>query len=195
MTTNPFVHSAIVMRRDVFEAVGGYREHFDHSEDLDLWLRIAEGRRIANLPETLVKYRLHASQQTLRKQEDQAMFAAAARGSAQARARGGPDPFEDGAVIDEEFLIANGVGREEIAASVVSSATWLGRTTDRAGYPDAARNLFKVAYEKARSDSGSPRLVASVHRSVERRHREEGHRIRARLKAFQARLAERGSKA
>jgi glycosyltransferase involved in cell wall biosynthesis len=191
LTTNPFVHSAVVMRRDVFEEVGGYREIFVHSEDLDLWLRIAEGRKLANLPETLVKYRLHGNQQTLRKQEDQAIHSAAARASAQARAGGGPDPFEVDAKIDEELLLAHGVSREEITASVVSSASWLGRTTGRAGYRDAERRLFEAAYEKARSESGSAALVASVHRSMARRHAEQGQRLRAKLKAAQARLAER----
>jgi glycosyltransferase involved in cell wall biosynthesis len=189
---NPFVHSAVAMRREAFEAVGGYRVNFDHAEDFDLWLRIAAGRRIANLPDVLAKYRIHGSQQSLRKQEEQAIFSAAARASARARAAGRGDPFEGVDRIDEAFLLSHGVGREELTASIVASATWFGRTTGRAGYPDAARALFDVAYARARSESGSPALVASVHRSMAHRHAEQGHRLRAKAKAAQARLAEIG---
>jgi hypothetical protein len=193
LTGNPFVHSTVTMRREAFEAVGGYRLNFDHAEDLDLWLRLAEGRRIANVPDLVAAYRLHGNQQTFRKQEEQAMFSAAARASARARAAGRPDPLA-GAVVDEPFLLSHGVSREEITASIVASASWLGRTTDRGGYSDAARRLFDVAYSKARSESGSPALVASVHRSLASRHAEQGHRFRAKLKAVQARLAERRSR-
>jgi glycosyltransferase involved in cell wall biosynthesis len=191
---NPFVHSAMTMRREAFEAVGGYRVNFDHAEDFDLWLRIAGEHRIANLPDVVVKYRVHGNQQSFRKQEEQATFSAAARASAEARRSGQGDPFEGADPIDEAFLLSHGVSREELAASIVSSASWLGRTTGRAGYPDAARRLFDVAYAKARSEAGSPALVASVHRSMAYRHAEQGHRFRAKLKAAQARLAERGSR-
>lgn len=189
---NPFVHSAVTMRRGVFEAVGGYRENFDHGEDLDLWLRIAAGHRIANLPDSVVSYRIHGTQLTLQKQEEQALFAAAARASAMTRATSGGDPIEDADPIDEAFLLSHGVSRAELTASVVESATWLARTTGRAGYPDSARRLFDAAYARARSESGSPALVASVHRSMAHRHAEQGRPLRAKIKAAQARLAERG---
>lgn len=192
-TGNPFVHSAVTMRRAAFEEVGGYRENFDHGEDLDLWLRLAARHRLANLPDVVAEYRIHGTQLTLRKQEEQAMFAAAARASAAARAETGTDPFGDADPIDEAFLLSHGVSREELAASVVSATSWLARTNGRAGYPDAARELFEAAYAKARSESGSPALVASVHRSMAHRHAEQGHRLRAKVKAVQARLAERGS--
>jgi hypothetical protein len=192
-TGNPFVHPAVAIRRQAFEAVDGYRVDFDYAEDLDLWLRLAEGRQVANLPEVLVRYRIHGDQQTVQKQDEQALYALAARASAETREAGRPDPFQSGP-IDEASLLALGISREEIAAAVVDATTWIGRTTDRAGYPDAARRLFDVAYAKARSEAGSPALVASVHRSMAYRHAEQGHRFRAKLKAAQARLAERGSR-
>jgi hypothetical protein len=185
---NPFVHSAMVMRREAFEAVGGYRVNFEHAEDLDLWLRIAEGRHIANLPDDVVEYRIHGNQQTLHKQDEQALYSAAARASARARAAGLADPFES-AQIDEAFLVSQGIGREEITDSVVAALAWLGRTTGRAGYTDTADRILKAALARARSESGSPALVASVYRSIALRHAEEGHRFRAKIRAVQARLA------
>jgi glycosyltransferase involved in cell wall biosynthesis len=54
-------HPAVMMRRDVVVAVGGYRAKFVASEDRDLWLRLAERGRLANLPDVLLRYRLHLS--------------------------------------------------------------------------------------------------------------------------------------
>jgi glycosyltransferase involved in cell wall biosynthesis len=52
-------HPAIMMRRADVLAVGKYRE-FPVIEDVDLFLRLAERGRIANLPEVLLHYRIHA---------------------------------------------------------------------------------------------------------------------------------------
>jgi len=191
-TGNPFVHPAVLIRREAFEAVGGYRLDFDYAEDLDLWLRIAVGRGIANLPDALIRYRIHGGQQSVNKEAEQAVFALAARASARARAVGEADPFAD-AVIDEALLLSQGISPEEISEAVVAATTWIGRTTARAGYRNDARRLFDAALARARSESGSPALVASVHRSMAHLHAEQGHRVRAKLEAAQARLAERGS--
>lgn len=56
-TTMP--HPAVMMRRDAVIAVGAYRTKFVASEDRDLWLRLAERGRLANLPDVLLQYRLH----------------------------------------------------------------------------------------------------------------------------------------
>jgi hypothetical protein len=188
---NPFVHSAVVMRRAAFDAVGGYRSNLAHSEDLDLWLRLAERGGLANLPKPVVEYRMHDAQQSLHKQRDQAVHSVATRMAARVRAAGEPDPLEGAAQIDEDFLLAHGVDQLEVSRGIVDSACWLGRVSGRAGYPETERALFEAAFERARSQTGSPALVAAVHRSAARRHAEQGHRLRARLKAVQAAISER----
>ena len=56
----PLAHASVMMRRAAVLAVGGYREEFTHAEDMDLWLRLGEGEgRLANLPQILLKYRIH----------------------------------------------------------------------------------------------------------------------------------------
>lgn len=52
-------HPTAMIRRDVLVKAGGYRAQYEHSEDLDLWLRLAEQGRLANLPQALFKYRRH----------------------------------------------------------------------------------------------------------------------------------------
>ena len=48
-----------MVRRHAVMAVGAYRKKYEWSEDLDLFLRMAEVGKLANLPEPLVKYRTH----------------------------------------------------------------------------------------------------------------------------------------
>lgn len=50
---------AAMFRREAFDRVGGYREQFSNSEDLDLFLRLATVGELANLPEPLVAWRRH----------------------------------------------------------------------------------------------------------------------------------------
>jgi hypothetical protein len=46
-----------MMRLDAVRKVGGYRGKYNISEDHDLFLRLAEVGRVANLPEVLFRYR------------------------------------------------------------------------------------------------------------------------------------------
>ncbi len=64
-------HPLAMFRRDAYERVGPYRAQFNGSEDLDLWLRLAEIGRVANLPEILLKYRRHYQAFSFAKNETQ----------------------------------------------------------------------------------------------------------------------------
>lgn len=59
---SPFVHGSVLMRREHVVALGGYRPRVGRAEDFDLWLRMAERGRLANLPDVLYQYRIHGSQ-------------------------------------------------------------------------------------------------------------------------------------
>ena len=52
-------HPSAMMRRDAVEAVGGYDVQWHEAEDLDLWLRLGEYGRLANLPDVVTHYRVH----------------------------------------------------------------------------------------------------------------------------------------
>ena len=57
---NPVGHPGVLMRREVITSIGGYRNKFYYSQDIDLWLRIySEGFLIDNIPEYLTLYRIH----------------------------------------------------------------------------------------------------------------------------------------
>ncbi|PKN16010.1 MAG: family 2 glycosyl transferase [Deltaproteobacteria bacterium HGW-Deltaproteobacteria-23] len=57
---NMITASSVVVKREIINALGGFREHLPPCEDWDLWLRIAAKNVIGYCPEPLVKYRLHA---------------------------------------------------------------------------------------------------------------------------------------
>ena len=55
-------HPTVMMRRSAVLAVGKYRDfQGDVADDVDLFLRLAEQGRLVNLPETLLKYRIHGA--------------------------------------------------------------------------------------------------------------------------------------
>lgn len=56
---NPFVHSSVMLRKEVFDRIGGYAtdRRRQPPDDYELWSRVARNYRIANIPEYLVQYR------------------------------------------------------------------------------------------------------------------------------------------
>lgn len=52
-----FTHGSVTMRKTALDKVGGYCEDFQLAQDYDLWLRIAERFKAANIPEVLYIYR------------------------------------------------------------------------------------------------------------------------------------------
>lgn len=54
-------HASVMMRREAVQSVAGYRPEFEWVEDFDLWFRLAEKGRLANLSDVLYCYRQHTS--------------------------------------------------------------------------------------------------------------------------------------
>jgi glycosyltransferase involved in cell wall biosynthesis len=88
---NPFVHSSVIVRSDIMKTLG-YRCAFEAAEDYDLWLRMSEVTKIANMPECLVQYRLHETNVSHRSQARQLFSVRLAQAAAQARRNSGFDP-------------------------------------------------------------------------------------------------------
>lgn len=63
--------STVTFRRDRIRALGGYTNQDPYAEDLNLWLKcLANGYRLANLPEVLMHYRVHGNQLSTRNQDE-----------------------------------------------------------------------------------------------------------------------------
>lgn len=70
-TGSVIFHPAVAMRKSVVVAVGAYKPQFEHAEDLDLFLRMAEVGKLANIAEILLHYRQHAASVGYAKRESQ----------------------------------------------------------------------------------------------------------------------------
>ncbi len=109
VTRCPFWQPSVLIRADAFALVGGYRTVFTQAEDYDLWLRMAEHVRCANLNQVVLRYRIHPCQESMRKRAQQPLCILAAQVSASLRKSGEPDPFDSLKEITQEALAAAGV--------------------------------------------------------------------------------------
>lgn len=57
----PIYHPTVMMRRTVMDSLDGYSLDFPYAEDYDLWLRAAAQVQIGNVPDILLKLRIHES--------------------------------------------------------------------------------------------------------------------------------------
>ncbi|MCB2076120.1 MAG: glycosyltransferase [Novosphingobium sp.] len=86
-------NAAMIARQPVLE-LGGYRPAYRHCEDYDLWLRLIDVARFANLPEELIAYRVYPGQVSNKHLVEQARNAAIAWQARLERLDGRADPTE-----------------------------------------------------------------------------------------------------
>jgi glycosyltransferase involved in cell wall biosynthesis len=110
---NPFVQSAIMMRRAVFETVGGYRVGLRASSDFDLWSRMAEVTQIANVEEVLARFRVIEAGIPASRPIRMALTDACILAAARARQGGKPEPFINRSANLRAALSILDVSREE----------------------------------------------------------------------------------
>jgi len=76
---NPFIQSSVMIKKDVFNHIDLYDEKFKESEDYDLWLRIAQKYKVANLEQSLVTKKYYAKGLSKDKDNKQLYFALKAK--------------------------------------------------------------------------------------------------------------------
>lgn len=54
---NQFIHSSVMMRKGVFDRLGGYRSEYDFAEDYDIFSRILETGDMSNVDAVLIRFR------------------------------------------------------------------------------------------------------------------------------------------
>jgi glycosyltransferase involved in cell wall biosynthesis len=111
--------NSVLMRKEAFTLVRGYRTIFLQAEDYDLWLRIAERFEIANFKQPVFKLRYHPYQLSVRKRAQQTLCYLAARASAVRRRAGQLDPLESAKEITPAVLVALGVSYVEQQGALV----------------------------------------------------------------------------
>ena len=56
---NVIIHPTVMFRTQLINKYGLYDENLNGAEDYDLWLRLGKHTKIINLPQKLLKYRIH----------------------------------------------------------------------------------------------------------------------------------------
>lgn len=102
---SPVAHPTAMMRRNLVQSLGGYRAFYQHCEDYDLWLRISEHARIANVDECLLNYRRHAASVSSTYSNIQTTGAFLAQAAWLMRRAGHPDPTHTWPSIDQVWLM------------------------------------------------------------------------------------------
>jgi hypothetical protein len=154
----PIYQPTVMMRKAAFEAAGGYRAPFVPADDYDLWLRIAQRWRVANLPEVLLRRRLHSQQISIRALRQEVFGALAAHALAFGKGRHLVGPGGEVPPISEEFLEELGVSKaaqQEALAGGYGQWIWCAA---RASQDETALELVEQLAELSRS---AP--VESVH--------------------------------
>ncbi len=131
---NPFVHSSMMISADLLRRVGAYRRALEGAEDYDLWLRISEHAKLANLPEFLMSYRRRSTPTDRAAELGRLLAARLARISATERRALRPDILEK---LEYPARLSALEGIEAFRATV-DFYGMLASTTDR---PFAARDL------------------------------------------------------
>lgn len=111
--SNEIVHGTIVARRELMQALHGYREGFRYAQDYDLYLRALDQRwKLAVVPEVLYDLRFHDAAITGVRGEAQTRFAALARLLSEQRLERGRDDVEAGE--SPESLLARNASLSEV---------------------------------------------------------------------------------
>jgi tetratricopeptide (TPR) repeat protein len=135
-------HSAIMMRKDAFDATEGYRRSFLHAEDYDLWLRMAERFEMANLPDVLVYCRIHAHQVSATNLRQQAFSSMAAQAAARIRRDTGQDPSLPVDGVNADSLVNLGVRGDRVTHELIRRyLLWAGQMIEIGEYGLAEKLL------------------------------------------------------
>jgi glycosyltransferase involved in cell wall biosynthesis len=79
---NPFCHASVIIRQPALLKAGLYDENISRTQDYDLWFRLANVGKIANLPEYLMKRRYDDNNISIALEDEQLKWAISIRKNA-----------------------------------------------------------------------------------------------------------------
>lgn len=77
--SNQFIHPLVMFKKDAWERVGGYDESFTLSQDYDFFLKLSRIGKVANVHQTLLKYRVGTGNISYKKMRHSLYFALRSR--------------------------------------------------------------------------------------------------------------------
>ena len=111
----------MLMRASALQNIGGYREVFPSSEDLDLLLRMTKFGVLANLPEALYSYRLNPNGITFSGKERREYYAQQALNLWRERQTRGRDNLDDGGILTDLPIVQGTEGESKYTLNQVLS--------------------------------------------------------------------------
>jgi hypothetical protein len=175
----PITHSAVMMRRQAFDATAGYRAQFLRAEDYDLTLRMVEGCGVANLPDVVVRKRIHPQQLSVCDVRQQMLSVLAAHALSLARQRHSIEPLCHEPVITEGFLEQLGVDQSTRQQALVCNYDyWIG-TMLRISQDDAVLRLVDELIDLPRSGPVYRSTLSNAMLLAGRIHYRQGRAVRA----------------
>ena len=153
---NALAHSAVTFRKAVVVAAGGYDETFPASQDYELWSRLSERHRLANLAERLVHLRVLETSITRTHRRPELIWQVQAahlerilpQGTGRA---GSPSQHAGSARSREEEIELIGFFRTRVEA---------GRLAEFLAVFDEKRAAFEAAFPDARGSADFRRTLA-----------------------------------
>lgn len=175
----PICHPTVVIRKRAFDVTGGYRAPFLPAEDYDLFYRIMERWRVANLHEVVLRKRIHSNQSSVRNLRQEILSLLAAHALSLARQRDSVEPPCQVPVISEEFLEELGVSRTSQQRALVSAYSFYIGYMSRASQDDAALRLVDELIDLSRSGAVGRATLSNAMLSAARIHYRRGRPLRA----------------
>ena len=151
---NAIAHPTVFMRRDAVESVGGYRRAYLRAEDYDLWLRLAERGKLANLTEPLLEYRI-AGRFRPPLFARQVLSEMAARAAATLRRSGRPDPTGQWDDITPADLAGLGIEPKRVAREITRRTLQMARHLRKLNDHEGFRDAMRLASEQPRKGIGA----------------------------------------
>lgn len=144
-------HPTVMLRRSALAALEPYRPCFLHAEDYDLWLRLTERYDCCNLPEPLLRYRLHDGQISTQYTEQRIISALAAQALAAYRqTHAGAEPALP-ACADRPLLRATGLTPGQIAEAIARRAIGAAYDAMTQRRPQDAREALRLALHESQA--------------------------------------------
>lgn len=183
-TWNPFWQPTVLMLREAFVKLGGYRETL--SEDYDLWIRISEHYRCANLSQVLVKYRIHNHQLSVRRRKQQILSMLAAQASASLRRQGKPDLLNSVKELTPAFLTEMGIDEKSQMTSIAAAyAFWVRQLYSTGEYKSVCAAADQMC-DECEMKGFSPRQLSDVYLLAARAHWKQGNTMKFLFAILQA---------
>jgi GT2 family glycosyltransferase len=175
---SPFAHPAVTMRRELFDACGGYRATCPHAEDYDLWVRMLDRCRGANLRVPVLIYRVHSGQTIFRSWREQCLSTLAVRAAVRVGRAEGRDPLKGVDRVTEGMLGQLGVSENEIHAALAESLVSAANLAARVGERGERSRMLALAVSHLERGPVPSQTMVRLNLAQARHTIEKGARVR-----------------